>query len=145
MKKILLAILVVCSIVLLCACSQVRKYYLTCENGDKIEIAVDGKGGYTTEKGANLEIFKDGNLVFECKPLKGELYDELVIIANQDKSVNILDQGTKGNNRYIFYENKNEYNVVELIYGTSTAILFTGTSSKEDAESTYAQITCMKK
>lgn len=144
-KRICGLFVLLCSMILLYACSQVRKYTMECENGDKIEVAIDGKGGYTTSMGATLEISKDGDLVFECQALKGEQYDKMTFAANQDKTVTILGQSKKENNKYIFFQQNNSFNYIELIDGSSTAILFKGAKTKEAAESTFAQITCTKK
>ena len=144
-KRIVGIVLVMCAMLALCACSQVKKYTMTCENGDTIKIEVDGKGGYTTNAGTNLEISKDGNLVFVCSPVDGTKYDKMALVINQDKTANLIRQSTKGNNKYIFYKQNDTFNFVELVDGTSTAVWYKGAKTQEEAESTFTQVTCTKK
>lgn len=143
-KKILFCVLA--SFMFLTGCNTNKnsiKYLM--DNDDAIVITIKSNDGYTLkENGANYQICKDGEVILTGALVSYETLKSFMDNVNKEGNPDVLykEEGTLGENPYIYYETKNadgvmEYNYLVSIMYSNTGAIMGSSISREAAQEAF--------
>jgi len=148
MKSFILALLSAASVLFVlglftaCTGTASESYTYNVTTGDNIKVKLDITEGYSLRAELPFVISHDGEKLSEGTFVYAEAYQQYVDVVNRSDGVDLLDQGTKDGNEYIFWcYNNSEYNYAILIKGSNTAILLGNPISRESAEECFSRLT----
>lgn len=147
MKRLLCLCLALLLAVGLLACgenadSSIVSYTYSVDNGDKIKLTLDTTGGYAMASELPFSIMCDSEILTQGTFIEGSAYDDYVSAVEGDEDAQILDQGTKDGNDYLFWcYGGSEYNYAVRVAGSQTGLLLGNVVSQASAEECFQRLT----
>lgn len=145
--RILAAVLSIAVIaVVVSACKFTTWSAITYEvsTGDNIKLQLDTTEGYSQDGKNPFTIKKDDKDVMQGTFVDMDTYNSYVDQVNGG-SIEILEQGVKDSNSFIFYVIENgtitEYDFLVKVEGSNTGVLLGSTVSKDEARNCFSNIT----
>lgn len=149
-KSISILLAVVCLVLCFSGCGNInnkdvkthKAYTFTVDTRDKIRIELDTTDGYDLTSNLPFEISADSKILSQGTFIEADKYEQYVSIVNSDTNASLIDSGTKGSNKYIFWSyNNSEYDIAILIGDSHTGILLGNTTSEESARECFERLT----
>lgn len=143
MKKIIISILTVCMVLCMAGCGNVqsgKSFTYNVETGDKVQIRLDTTDDYDLSSDLPFEISKDGKTLSTGSFIKAEGYEQYVEAVTASESAEIIEQGTKDSNKYMFWRYNGEYNYVVIVGESDTGVLIGNKESEESARECFNRL-----
>ena len=150
MKKLLsswMACLLLC--MLLCSCKATAAVTYSVETGDNIKIVLDTSDGYTLNEQAPFVVSLSGVTMATGVFLTMDSYKfYLSAIQEGGDSIKILEEGSRGENDYVFYrcegETSTEYDFLIQVKDSQTGILLGCATTQDMAQACFEALTFSK-
>lgn len=145
MKKvrslIILSILLSTIMLTLTGCHKEKSYTFNVETGDKVKVKLDITDGYNMTSELPIEFSKDDKVISQGTFGQEEAYDMYNQIITEDSKSTIIEEKSKGNIEYMFYEyNNSEYNYIIKIKDSKTCFILANNISKESAQEIFERL-----
>lgn len=125
-----------------------KSYTFNVDTGDAVKVTLDLGGGYDMSGKVPFEVTKDGDEIFEGSFLHEEGYELYRDEILGDASSQILDEGERGGNDFIFWktaaDDATAYDYVVKVKDSGTVVLLEGTAGEEDAQQAFDHLTFTK-
>lgn len=148
LKKVLSVSLILISFLFVlagCDTHSNLEYTYNVSTGDKIKLTLDTKKGYSMTSEVPVKIKKDDNVMAVASFFEDSAYDNTVNSARYLSNVDIIDEGSKDNIDYLFYNyNDQEYTYVIKIKDSKTCVILTSEDSQDDVEECFDRLTFSK-
>lgn len=147
-KKILVfSAIMILMVMILSGCKTTKTKSVTfdVETGDKIEIKMNAKNGYSLTTTTPVDFKKDDAVISTGSFMKSEYYDTYIQTVKYNRSIKVIEEKSKDNIEYIFYEYENQYGATEYDYiikikNSKTAFALANNKSKSEAEEIFNRI-----
>lgn len=138
---IILSILLSTIMLTLTGCHKEKSYTFNVETGDKIKVKFDITDGYNMTSELPIEFSKDDKVISQGTFGQEEAYDLYNQIITEDSKSTIIEEKSKDNIEYMFYEyNNSEYNYIIKIKDSKTCFILANNISKESAQEIFEKL-----
>ncbi len=118
-----------------------KSYTYNVDTGDKIKVEMDTTGGYNMTSSLPIEFSKDDEVISQGTFGKENAYDLYYDEVKNENDVTIIEEKSKGNIDYFFYEYDNsEYNYIIKIKDSKTCFILGNNVSKESAQEIFEKL-----
>lgn len=142
-RSIRLCAAVILLAMLICACGAetTKSYTFSVDTGDKIEIELTNTDGYDLTSELPFAVSLNGQVLSQGKFVKAEAYDQFGQAVSGDPEAEILDEGTKDGNEFLFWSYGGvEFNYVIRVKDSSTAVLIGNAVSEASAKECFERL-----
>lgn len=145
MKKvknlIILSILLSTMMLTLTGCHKEKSYTFNVETGDKVKVELDITDGYDMTSELPIEFSKDDKVISQGTFGQEDAYDLYYQIVKKDSGSTLIEEKSKDNIEYIFYEyNNSEYNYIIRIKDSKTCFILANSISQESAQEIFNKL-----
>lgn len=142
-RIIIVSIFLIVMAVLLTGCEShsSKSYTYDVETGDKIEIKMNTTGGYDMTSKLPIKFSKDDEVISQGAFGKENVYDLYYDKLKSDSDVNLIEEKSKDNIKYFFYEYKgSEYNYIIKIKDSDTCFILGNNVSRKSAQEIFEKL-----
>lgn len=142
-KIIIVSIFLIVMAVILTGCESrsSKSYTYDVETGDKIEIKMNTTGGYDMTSKLPIKFSKDDEVISQGVFGKENVYDLYYDRLKSDSDVNLIEEKSKDNIKYFFYEYKGrEYNYIIKIKDSDTCFILANNVSRKSAKEIFEKL-----
>ena len=142
-KIIIVSIFLIVMAVILTGCESrsSKSYTYDVETGDKIEIKMNTTGGYDMTSKLPIKFSKDDEVISQGVFGKENVYDLYYDRLKSDSDVNLIEEKSKDNIKYFFYEYKGrEYNYIIKIKDSDTCFILANNVSRKSAQEIFEKL-----
>ena len=140
-KRFFCLMLVLCLALSLMACGNVttrKSYTYKIDNGDKIKVSLVTNDGHDMNSDLPFCIELNGETLSQGTFVQADAFATYADMSQTDPAAEILDQGTKDGNEYIFWTYAGEeFNYIIKIGDSNTAVILANAISQASAEACF--------
>ena len=141
---VILTVAVIATVMSACKFTSWSAITYDVSTGDKIKLQLDTTGGYSQDGKNPFTIKQNDKDILQGTFIDMDTYNSYVDNVNSG-SIEILEQGIKDSNSFIFYTVDNgtakEYDFIVMIEGSNTGVLLGGITGQEEVRNCFSNIT----
>ena len=125
----------------LSGCHTNKSYTYNVETGDTIEVSMDTTNGYDITPNLPIKFSKGDEVISQGSFGQENAYDMYHQVVEMGTDANLIEEKSKDNIEYFFYEYDNkEYNYIIKIKNSKTCFILANSVSKESAEEIFEKL-----
>jgi len=141
MKKLSLIILGVLSLFILTGCSTYKAYTYNVETGDSVKVKLITSDNYDISSEIPFSITQNDDVKCSGTFITLDGYNQYLNVVNNDPSSSIIENNSKDNLKYLFYNyNNSEWNYIIKINNSNTGVLLGSNVSIDSARDCFDRL-----
>ncbi len=141
MKKLSLIILGILSLFIITGCSTYKAYTYNVETGDSVKVKLITSDNYDISSEIPFSITQNDDVKCSGTFITLDDYNQYLNVVNNDPSSSIIENNSKDNLKYLFYNyNNSEWNYIIKINNSNTGLLLGSNVSIDSARDCFDRL-----